>query len=100
MKKSVVIFAILVLTTLMAFSSVHSDNSDVMTKILVVPDAKPTLNVNIEANKGEWGKYRNGENISFLLDANSTAEVVVIGIDTRGALSLLLPNTYDANNRI
>lgn len=100
MKKSVVIFAVLVLVTLMAFSSVHSENSDVMTKILVVPDAKPTLSVNIQANKGEWGKYTNGENISFSLEANSTAEVVVIGINTTGELALLLPNDYDANNKI
>jgi len=100
MKKNLVIFMILALTTLLVFSSVHSDNSDVMTKILVVPDSKPTLTVNIQANKGDWGKYSNGENISFSLEANSTAEVVVIGINTKGQLSLLLPNDYDANNRI
>jgi len=71
-----------------------------MTKVLVVPDARPSLNVNITADKGEWGKYRYGDPIRFSMESNESAQVAVIGIDIHGDLTLLLPNNYDQNNKI
>src|SRR6056297_2972668 len=100
MKKKIALFLIVIFTVVMAFSSVHSENSDVMTKISVVPDSKPTIRLNITANRGDWGKYRYGENISFHVVSDGTAHIAVIGINTKGQLSLLLPNDYDSNNRI